>query len=137
LCGGEEQWEAGFDSGEAVGDGRESGDRAADIGLDDGLPFAEMVVIGGGGVVGGDDSDCIIIDGLPDGIEIFGRMPKRGRADVFGAFPFVGRMSVVVSDCVGVEGGACSEFGGEEEEIVGACLCVDGEQGLLRFACVI
>lgn len=100
----EQKWEARLDSGEAIGNCRECRNGAARIGFDDGFPFAEIVAVRRGGVVRGDNVNGIVVDGLPDGVEIFRGVAEGWRADVFGAFPFFGGGRVVVCEGVGIEG---------------------------------
>ena len=41
-------------------------------------------------MVGGNDGYGVVIDGLPDGFQVVGRVPEGWSADVFSTFPFVG-----------------------------------------------
>ena len=110
LRGVEEEGEAGLDSGEAVGDGGEGWDGVVG-GFRNGFALSLGMCIGGGGVVGGDDCYGVVVDGLPDRLEVVGRVSEGWRADVFGAFPPVGYVrGFLRGECVQVQVGACSDF---------------------------
>ena len=91
-------------------------------------------------MVGGDDCDSAVVDVLPDGVEVGGRVAQGWCAYVFRAFPFVDfavGVTLVPHECLRVDVGACGDFGGEEVEVVGASFGMDGEEGLLGFAGVV
>ena len=107
----EEQGETSLDAWEAVGDGGEGWDGVFGIDFDDGFALSLGMCIGGGGMVGRDDCYGVVVDGLPDGFEVVGRVSEGWSAHVFGAFPPVGYgRGFLRGECVQVQVGACSDF---------------------------